>query len=176
MPEHASVLEEAFNVDDEEGTPPLTLLPPGKYAAEIVDAYVAPTKNGRGQMVHLRWTIVEGDYENRVIFQAIIIQHADSADAQKFGRQKFRDVCFSCGITGPVTDLEVLKYKKCHIRLGIEKDKQGEYPDKNKVSKVDPYVAPWNGSKPASETLKEASKVSPGFKASKDAMNDDVPF
>ena len=174
MSERNSMLDEAFNVDNEEGTPPLTLLPPGKYAAEIVDAYVAPTKNGRGQMVHLRWTIVEGDFENRVVFQSCIIQH-DSTDAQKFGRQKFRDVCFSCGITGPVTDLEVLKYKKCHVRLGIEKDKLGEYPDKNKITRVDPYVAPRNGAKPA-ETLKEASKVPPGFKGEDKPLNDSIPF
>jgi hypothetical protein len=118
---------------------------------------------------------VEGDFENRVVFQSVIIQH-DCADAQKFGRQKFRDVCFSCGITGPVTDLEVLKYKKCHIRLGIEKDKMGEYPDKNKVTRVDPYVAPWNGAKPAGESLKEASKVPPGFKGENKPMDDAIPF
>jgi Protein of unknown function (DUF669) len=175
MSERSSMLDEAFDVENEEGTPPLTLLPPGKYAAEVVGAYVAPTKNGRGQMVHLRWTIVEGDFENRLIFQSCIIQH-DSQDGQKFGRQKFRDVCFSCGITGPVTDLEVLKYKKCHVRVGIEKDKTGEYPDKNKVTRVDPYVAPWNGAKPAAEVIREASEPKPGFKASNDPLNDAVPF
>jgi Protein of unknown function (DUF669) len=175
MSERSSTLDEAFDVENEEGTPPLTLLPPGKYAAEVVDAYVAPTKNGRGQMVHLRWTIVEGDFENRLIFQSCIIQH-DSADAQKFGRQKFRDVCFSCGITGPVTDLEVLKYKKCHVRVGIEQDKTGQYPDKNKVTRVDPYVAPWNGPRPAADVIREASEPKPGFKTANDPMNDAVPF
>src|SRR5262245_56286199 len=174
MTERSSVLGDAFDVDHEDGTPPITLLPPGKYAAEIVEAYVAPTKNGRGQMVHLRWTIVEGDFENRLVFQSVIIQH-DSADAQKFGRLKFRDVCFSCGVTGPVTDLEVLKYKKCHVRVGVEEDKTGQSPPKNKVTRVDPWVASWNGAKPA-ETLKAASTVPPAFTASKEVPNDDVPF
>ena len=88
----SNTLETAFDVDNEEGTPPRELLPAGKYKAEITAASVGPTKNGRGQMVSLTWGISEGDYEKRLVFQSILIQH-DSADAQRFGRQKFKDVC-----------------------------------------------------------------------------------
>jgi hypothetical protein len=137
----STMLDTAFDVENEEGTAPYELLPSGKYTAEIVDAKVANTKNGAGQMVHLSWCITEGEYENRFVFQSIIIQHT-SAAAQKFGRQKFKDVCAACGITDPVTDLTVLQYKPCTIVVGVEKDKNGEYPDKNKVVRVQPYVAP----------------------------------
>jgi len=169
MNERTTVLDEAFDVANEEGTPPISLLPPGKYAAEIEEAYVAATKNGTGQAVGLKWRIVDGEYENRVLFQSVLIQHT-SADAQKFGRQQFKDICYACGITDLVTDLEVLKFKKCHLTVKIERDKTGEYPDKNKVSRVVPYAASWNGSKPVAAILKEASTTD------KPQPNDEIPF
>jgi hypothetical protein len=66
-------LDEAFDVPNEEGTPPMKLLPKGKYKAEITDASVGPTKNGKGQAVTLTWTVVEGEYEHRLLFQRILI-------------------------------------------------------------------------------------------------------
>jgi Protein of unknown function (DUF669) len=170
--ERSTVLETAFDVENEEGTPPRELLPKGKYTAEIIDASVAPTKNGKGQMVHLSWCITEGEHENRYVFQSIIIQH-ESADAQRFGRQKFKDVCVACGITDPVSDLSVLQYKPCSLYVVIEQDKTGQYPDKNKVGRVQPYVANWNGSR---ELLKEASTVPPSDKSEATDLNDSIPF
>jgi Protein of unknown function (DUF669) len=173
MSEQSTLLEDPFDVDTEEGTKTPELLPPGKYSAEIEDAHVTNTKNGAGQMVSFRWRIVEGEYENRVLFDHVLIQHT-SADAQKFGRQKFRDICFACGITGKVTDLDTLKYKKCRIGVGVQKDRDGQYADKNRVGRVDPYIAPWNGSRPAAKPAspKPASKAGPddGF------PDDDIPF
>ena len=37
-----------------------------------------------------------------------------------------------------MNDAEVFLFKPARIRLGIEKDKQGLYPDKNKVSRILP--------------------------------------
>src|SRR5262249_19315129 len=147
MSERSTVLDEAFDVDTEQGTQPFSLVPPGKYAAEIEDASIGPTKNGAGQLIGLRWRIVEGEYENRVVFSSILIKHTNP-DAQRFGKQLFRDICFSAGLTGKVSDLEAVKFKKVSIRVGIQKDKDGIYSDKNKIVRVEPYVSSWNGSKP----------------------------
>jgi hypothetical protein len=170
----STVLDEAFDVENVEGTPPRTLLPAGKYKAEITNATVGPTKNGRGQAVSLTWTITEGEFEHRLMFQNILIQH-ESVEAQRFGRQKFKDVCSACGITSPVTELDVLCYKPCAISLVIRKDKDGQYEDKNEVSRVAPVVS-WNGSKPAAQLLKEASSTSKAFDAVDEKFNDDVPW
>jgi hypothetical protein len=144
MSERTTELGEAFDIDTEEGLPEISLLPAGKYPAEIEDAQVGPTKNGSGQAVNLKWRIVDGEYENRVVFQSILITHT-SEEAQRIGRGMFKDVCFSCGLTGKITDLEVLKFKKCSIKVGIEKSRDGQYPDKNRVTRVDLYTAPVNG-------------------------------
>jgi hypothetical protein len=142
----STVLDEEFNVESEEGTSEFELLPKGKYTAEIVKAVVGPTKNGKGQAVSLDWTITEGQYERRLVFQNILLQH-ESADAQKFGRQKFKDVCDACGIREPVTDLDVLTYKPCLIQVGIRTDKTGQYSDKNEVKSVKSVISGWNGNK-----------------------------
>jgi hypothetical protein len=166
-----TTLDEAFDVENEEGTPPRELLPAGKYKAQIVTATAGRTKNGRGQAVSLTWTITEGEYENRLVFQNALIQH-ESPDAQRFGRQKFKDVCSACGITSPVTDLDVLLYKPCVISVVIRKDKDGQYADKNEVARVNPVVS-WNGTK---QLLKEASSASKSFEATDEKLNDEIPW
>src|SRR5262245_21472196 len=176
----STTLDTPFDVASEEGTPPRELIPPGKYKAEISTATVGPTKNARGQAVNLTWTFTEGVYEKRCVFQSILIQH-DSEDAQRFGRQRFKDVCSACGITESVTNLDVLLYKPCLITVTVRKDKNGEFPDKNEVARVAPVVS-WNRPKPASATapaaglLKEASATPKAFEAKRDPMNDEIPF
>jgi hypothetical protein len=170
----STTLDEAFNTDTEEGSKPIEILPVGKYVAEATNASYGELKSGKGSAVELCWTIVEGEYENRLVFQTVILQH-ESEKAKAIGRGMFKDICVSCGITGPVTDLSVLLYKKVHLRVGVEKDKTGEYGDKNRVKRVDPYIAPWNGAKPAA-VLKEASATKPAFEASKEVPDDAIPF
>jgi Protein of unknown function (DUF669) len=160
----STMLEEAFDVPNEEGTPARELLPAGVYKAEIVSATSGRTKNGRGHAVNLTWTITEGEYEKRCTWQSILLQH-DSADAQRFGRQKFKDVCAACGIAESVTDLNVLLYKPCLIHVIIRTDKNHEFADKNEVTRVKSLVPSWNGSKPA-EPKEPASKT----------MDDEIPW
>jgi len=170
-----TTLDTGFDVDNEEGTPPLSVLPKGKYKAEITSATVGPTKNGKGQAVSLTWTITEGEYENRLLFQRILIQH-ESEEAQKFGRMKFKDLCAACGITGVVTDLDPLCYKTCVITVMIRKDKEGQYEDKNEVTRVAP-LGSWNGSKPPDrQLLKEASTTPKAFEATSEKFDDEIPW
>jgi hypothetical protein len=128
-----------FDPQTEEGTQPFDVVPKGKYTAEIVDANIVDTKNGRGQMLKLTWVISGGEYDDRRIFQQIIVQH-DSADAMKFGRQRIKDLCDACGIRDKVTDVSVFLHKPCQIQVGIEEDKNGEYDPKNKVVRIKPLV------------------------------------
>ena len=148
----SNMLDTAFDVPNEEGTPPITLLPAGNYTAEITSASVGETKNRKGTAVSLGLTITEGDYEKRMVFANILIQH-ESAEAQRFGRQKMKDVCVACGIIDPLTNLDVLLYKACQITVAIRKDESGNYADRNEVKRVAPVVASWNGPKPGVEDV-----------------------
>ena len=167
--EHTTTLDEAFDPAKEEGTPARELLPPGKYKAEVVKAYIAGTKNGKGQMLNLQYSITEGEYERRLVFDHIIVQH-ESVDAQRFGRQKVKDLCDATGITDAVTDVEVFLYKPMVLTIGIEKDKTGQYPDKNKVTSVKPVIS-WNGKLPDKVMV-----LNEPTKGEHIDMNDSIPF
>jgi hypothetical protein len=105
--ELTTTLTEAFDTANEEGSPDYEPLPKGQYCASITDAKVGPLKSGKGQAVQLTWE-VEGDskYAGRLIFDRVIVAH-ESADAMKFGRQKFKDIASACGVTEQITDLSV---------------------------------------------------------------------
>jgi hypothetical protein len=162
MSETSTVLSEAFDTANEEGSKEFEPLPKGPYVASITDAKVAALKSGKGQAVLLTWE-VEGDskYAGRLIFDRVIVQH-ESADAMKFGRQKFKDIATACGITEQITDLSVLRLKPCLVSVKIETDATGEYAPKNRVTRVKKI----GEAKPAPKTN---GGVDP-------EMNDKIPF
>jgi hypothetical protein len=174
----STTLDVPFDTDAEEGSK-FDLLPAGKYTAEIFDATVGPIASRRGQAISLTWQITEGDYARRLVFQSILIQH-ESEQAQRIGRANFKDVTAACGVTGSITDLSVLLFKPCIISVGIQKDKNGVYSDRNKVVRVYPDAL---RASPAQleqakqfEALREASKTQPAFTATGEKMDDEIPF
>jgi uncharacterized protein DUF669 len=150
-----------FDPATEEGTQPFELVPKGKYTAEAVDAAIVDIKSGRGHMLKLTWVISGGEYDDRRIFQQIIVQH-ESEDAMKFGRQRIKDLCDACGIRDRVTDVSVFLHKQVQLQIGIEEDKNGEYDPKNKVVRIKPLVV--------------LNAPLPPVKGEKGDMNDAVPF
>ena len=73
----------------------------------------------------------------RYVWQNITFLHSKT-QAVTIGRQQFKDLCVATGISEQVTDVEIFKYIPCRLKVGIEKDKQGVYPDKNRVSRILP--------------------------------------
>jgi Protein of unknown function (DUF669) len=136
-------LDQAFDVEKEEGSS-FDVLPPGKYNADLMQAEVVQLKSGRGQAVSIRWCVYDGEHEGRWLFDNVIVQH-DSPEAMKFGRRKFKDIATACGITAPITDVEVLVGKRAALVVGIEKDKAGEFPDKNRIRRVMAFAPGANG-------------------------------
>jgi hypothetical protein len=173
-----TMLDQSFDIDNEEGSK-FEVLPEGKYEAEIFNASIAPTKNGKGQAVSIVWQIVSGDYERRQVFQSVLLQH-DSAEAQRIGRGMFKDICACCGLTGKLADLEQLFFKPCIITVKIARDKDGRYDDKNRVVRVHPIGAlatpVQQRQADTKKLLAEASKVEPSFKADGKPFDDEIPF
>jgi len=151
MTELSTVLDQAFDTANEEGSPAFEPVPKGQYVASITDAKVGALKSGKGQAINLTWEISGGQHDGRLIFDRVIVQH-ESTQAMKFGRRKLKDIADACGVTGSITDLSVLLNKPCSIYVKIEQDDAGEYPPKNRVGRVKPLAvasAKANGGKPA---------------------------
>jgi hypothetical protein len=169
MGDTSTYLAEAFNADEEEGSS-YDLMPNGKYIAEVTEATVKETRAGTGSLVNLKWTVTEGDCAKRVLFQSILVRH-ENADAQRIGKQKMKDLCIACSVTGAVTDLNVFLNKPCLITVGTETDESGQYPDKNRVNRIMPVPAA-----PRPKVTKLAQPVNTPTPKEDVELNDSIPF
>ena len=156
-------LPEDFDPESQEGNS-WELLPDDEYTAEIVEATVAQPKSGDGYYVALVWKIAEGEYEGRQVWQRITFLHS-SETAQTIGRKTLKDLCAALGVTEHVEDVEVFLFKSARIKLGVERDKSGQYDDKNKVKRILPLAAPDQPSPPA-PSLPSPAKVATKLAAS----------
>jgi hypothetical protein len=132
----STYLDVEFDVDAEEGSS-FDLLPAGRYYAEVAKITSGPTKSNNGNAINIQWRISQGDFAGRTVFQSILWQH-ESAQAEKFGKQRLKDLCVAMGVTGKLSDLTVFCHREVQILVGIRQDKTGRYPDKNDVKRVMP--------------------------------------
>jgi hypothetical protein len=156
-------LPETFEPEAQEGNV-WDLVPEGEYLAQVVEASVAQPKSMDGYYLALVWKVLEGPYENRQVWQRITYLHS-SVQAQTIGRKVLKDLCTALAIDEHVEDVSVFLFKPARIRVGIEKDPDGIYDDKNKIRRIlpvdPPQAAPANlaGTKPAPQAA--AAKPQP---------------
>jgi hypothetical protein len=120
-----------------ENTGSFELLPPGEYIAQAIQASIEVPKSGNGKKLTLPWKILEGKYEGRQVYQEIVFSHPN-AGAQYHGQKMLNSVIAATGAPTPLSNAEKLLFTPCRIGIAIETDKNGVYPDKNKVVKVSP--------------------------------------
>ena len=166
-------LPETFDPTTQEGNA-WDVLPVGEYVAQIVEASIQEPKSGDGCYLALTWKIVGGKFEGRQLWHRITYLHS-SEQAQTIGRKTLKDLCVATGVAEQVDDAEVFLFKPVRIRLGIERDKQGVYPDKNRISRILPLEAkseePEQPAKPVA-----ATKVASAAKTPKPAPAGPAPW
>src|SRR5262245_40990613 len=165
---------ETFDPTTQEGNS-WDVLPVGEYVAQVVEASIQQPNSGDGYHLALTWKITEGGYEGRQVWQRIRYLHS-SEQAQTIGRKTLKDLCVATGVADEqVANAEVFLCKPVRIRLGIERDKQGVYPDKNRISRILPLEAkseePEQPAKPVA-----ATKVASPAKTSKPAPAGPAPW
>src|SRR5262249_39108280 len=143
--------------------------------AQVVDACVAQPKSGNGYYVGLTWQITEGEHEGRYVWQRITFLHS-STQAVTIGRRQFKDLCVATGVSEQVSDVEVFKFIPCQLKIGIEKDKQGIYADKNGASRVlPPETAPPTNPEPKAAAPAKPEPKSTATSAPTDATKGNGP-
>jgi hypothetical protein len=136
------------------------LLPIGIYSAQIIEAEVTVPQSQDGQNIRLTWSIIDGEYEKRQVWHNITFQHS-STRAQEIGRRQLKDLCEACGITTGISNPDPFKFIPCKIRVGIKKDKDGIYDDKNVVTRVlSASYEPPPSQRPASQRPQSAAPSS----------------
>ena len=139
-------------VDPDEGRE-FDLLPNGRYVAEITDSDVKETKSGSGRYMALTFTITDGPFVNRKVWANINYQNR-SEEAQRIGQAQLSAICLAVGHMGPLTDTAQLHSIPLEISIGVEKDKTGQNPDRNKVTKF----ASLNGAPAATQPQRQPQR------------------
>ena len=74
-----------FDANEVEPTTTFEPLPAGKYLAAITESEMKPTKSGSGSYLQLTFTILEGEYKNRVLWARLNLNNPN-ATAVKIAR------------------------------------------------------------------------------------------
>lgn len=127
-------LGQVFNTQElpENSGVDFTPIPAGWYDASITEADLKQTKAGNGQYINLRYDITGPEYQGRVVFGMINIQNP-SQKAEDIGRAQLGELLRAIGLPR-VGDTDELIGHNVSIKVKIQKDKNGEYEDKNIVT------------------------------------------
>jgi len=81
-------------------------IPAGKYLAAITESEMKETKNGSGQYLQLTFTVLEGEYKNRVLWARLNLDNPN-ATAVKIARAELSAVCHAVGVMAPKDSIEL---------------------------------------------------------------------
>ena len=95
-----------FNASEVEPTSNFEPLPAGKYLAAITDSEMKPTKNGNGSYLQLTFTVIEGQYKNRVLWARLNLANPN-ATAVKIARSELSAICHAVGVMQPRDSVEL---------------------------------------------------------------------
>ena len=148
----ASFAFDATNVAPQESFSPI---PAGTYVAQVIESEIKPTKSGTGQMMTLRWQILDGTFKGRLVFDRVNIVN-QNPEAEKIGQRQLSAVCHATGVL-KLQDTSQLHNKPCKIKVKVRQD--DNYGDSNEVSGVEgvaagsiPSAAPAANATPAAAT------------------------
>jgi hypothetical protein len=138
-----------------------SLLPKGDYSFEVASAENKTSKSGN-EMIELKLHVFDDGGDPRILFDYLLESMP----------RKLRHAAEACGLVSEydMGSLDAIDFvgKTGTIKVGIQKDKAGQYPDRNSVYD---YVA-----KSAAAAPQGNSKVPSGLLGEGKELNDEIPF
>ena len=95
-----------FDANQVEPTAAFDPLPAGKYIAAITGSEMKPTKSGDGSYLELEFTVLEGEYKDRKVWDRLCINHPN-ATTVKIARGNLSAVCRAIGVMQPRDSVEM---------------------------------------------------------------------
>ena len=130
-------LPETFDPSTHEGTRDFEPFPPGWYLAQMIENSVEHARNRNGMYLLAVFEVLSGDHRGRKIYQNVTLQNANQ-QAVEIGQRLLTDIYTAVGITAPTKDIGVMLFKPVMVRVGIKRDKDGVYLDRNCITSVRP--------------------------------------
>jgi hypothetical protein len=95
-----------FNANEVDPAAGFEAIPAGKYLAMITESEMKPTKNGQGSYLQLTFTVLEGQYKNRVLWDRLNLVNPNDT-AVKIARGELSAVCRAVGVMTPKDSCEL---------------------------------------------------------------------
>jgi len=151
-----------FNANDIPEQDSFEPIPAGWYTAMITDAEEKPTKSGNGSYLQLRLDVIQGEFENRVIFERLNLDNPNETAVQ-IAQRTLASICRAVGIMQPKSS-EDLKDTPIMVKVGIQ-PASGQYEASNSVKGYAPVDGAQNTapaqSKPSSQKAAPAGNKKP---------------
>ena len=81
-------------------------IPAGKYLAAITESEMKATKTGAGSYLQMTFTVLDGDYKNRVLWARLNLNNPN-ATAVKIARSELSAICHAVGVMQPRDSVEL---------------------------------------------------------------------
>ena len=95
-----------FNANEVEPSTSFDPLPAGKYLAAITGSQMKATKQGDGSYLELEFTVLEGEYKDRKVWDRLCLNHPN-AQAVKIARGNLSSICRAVGVMQPRDSVEL---------------------------------------------------------------------
>jgi len=149
-----------FNAEEVEPSSSFDPIPAGWYKAIISNSEMKATRDGYGEYLSLTLQVIEGQYENRLVFARLNLKNANDK-AVDIARKDLAAICRAVGVMSPQSS-EELHDKPLMIKVKV-RPAQGEYDASNDVAGYKGV----DGNTSAPVQQKQAAPVAPSTPAKK---------
>jgi len=125
---------EGFNAEEVEPSEGFSAIPGGDYQVIITDSKMKPTKNGNGKYLELKMQILNGQHQNRVLFDRLNLVN-QSEVAVQIAKGTLSAICRAVNVLTP-KDSSELHNKPLTATVKTKKDQDGNM--QNEVSGYKP--------------------------------------
>jgi hypothetical protein len=95
-----------FDANQVEPTGDFEPIPAGKYLAVITDSEMKANKAGTGSLLQLTFQVVEGEYQNRLLWTRLNLDHPNAVAVQ-IARADLSAICRAVGVLAPKDSVEL---------------------------------------------------------------------
>lgn len=106
-----------FDATQVEPTQPFTVIPAGKYKAQVVASEIRATNNGAGQYLWFELDILDGEHAGRKLFERLNLWN-DNATAVEIAQRTLSAMCHATGQLH-VEDSEALHFKPMIVTVRV---------------------------------------------------------
>jgi len=120
-----------FNAEEVEPSNSFDPIPTGWYKAIVSSSEMKPTRDGYGEYLSLTLQVIEGQYENRLVFARLNLKNANDK-AVDIARKDLAAICRAVGVMSPQAS-EQLHDIPLMIKVKV-RPASGEYEASNDIS------------------------------------------